>query len=324
MLEYCDSGDLRGIMKRPIKESFTKFYFSQLANGLKYLDSHNIIHRDIKPKNILLTNSRRVLKIADFGFAKQSKEQDLYETMCGSPLYMAPEITGHNYYTKQTDLWSIGMMLYEMLYNFHPFHKCKSLPELRNRIDDTKIDIPAYDENNEVINGNVSDECLSLLKKLLQKDVKERITWDEFFSHPWINQYQYINICTNKKNENYEDIICSMSLGSLNNDKNDPNDPKKYEESIGSVNIIENYTGNSRFTCGNNNKICENNCNNDNCHNKNKNKIDEVDECIFDIELEGENGESSCMVIKGIIDKSSILEDINENSHRYEIIDAPN
>jgi serine/threonine protein kinase len=66
IMEYCDSGDLRSILGKPIKEQYTKFYFSQLANGLKYLDSIKIIHRDIKPRNILLTHKRRILKICDF------------------------------------------------------------------------------------------------------------------------------------------------------------------------------------------------------------------------------------------------------------------
>ena len=71
ILEYCDSGDLRKILKKPIIEKYAQFYFTQLVNGLKYLDKHEIIHRDIKPKNILLTNNRKILKIADFGFAKK-------------------------------------------------------------------------------------------------------------------------------------------------------------------------------------------------------------------------------------------------------------
>jgi len=183
VMEYCDSGDLRDILKKPIKEKYTQFYFYQLASGLKYLYNLNIVHRDIKPRNILLTNSRRILKIADFGFAKQSEVPSMYDTICGSPLYMAPEILTNISYNKQTDLWSIGMMLYEMLFGFHPFDKCKTVPELKNCLENDIIDIPPTNNPNK----DVTKECLEFLKSLLQKNVKNRMTWDDFFTHEWIN-----------------------------------------------------------------------------------------------------------------------------------------
>lgn len=165
-MEYCDSGDLRTYLKKPIKEKWCQFFFCQLANGLKYLDKYNILHRDIKPKNILLTNKKKVLKIADFGFAKkQSKNIKLHETICGSPLYMAPEIMENNKYNNQTDLWSIGMILYEMLYGFHPYESCKNIRQLLSMIDHGIIEIPPKNTQNK----NISIECLDLLQKLLQK-----------------------------------------------------------------------------------------------------------------------------------------------------------
>lgn len=241
-MEYCDSGDLRNILRKPIKEKYTQFYFSQLANGLKYLDQNNIIHRDIKPRNILLTNKRRVLKIADFGFAKQSKEISLYDTICGSPMYMAPEILdrGNEKYDGRTDLWSIGMILYEMLYAVHPYQACKSIPELQQQNkSDTQILIPP--DNNT--NGDVSDECLSLLRNLLQKSANNRITWPEFFDHPWLNLYQYIIPKTNKKNEEYENQISACSIGSLAN-----RDSVITEAQDINVEIIDNYCNNYNIT----------------------------------------------------------------------------
>lgn len=206
IMEYCDSGDLMTIIKKPIKEKYAQFYFCQLANGLRYLDQHNIIHRDIKPKNILLTNNRRVLKIADFGLAKKIIDVSLNETICGSPLYMAPEIINHNPYNNQTDLWSIGMILYEMLYGEHPFEKCKSVPELKDQLSKTQIPIPPVN----TLNKDVSQNCISLLKSLLQKKVTNRIMWDDFFKHPWLTyNYQY-----GQKND-YENKLYSASIGSL-------------------------------------------------------------------------------------------------------------
>jgi len=211
ILEYCDSGDLKTILKKPIKEKFAQFYFCQLANGLKYLSYHNIIHRDIKPKNILLTDNRKILKIADFGFATNFKTQSLHETMCGSPMYMAPEIMNNNMYNNQTDLWSIGMILYEMLFGIHPYNECHTFPELKDTIANTDIEIPPTNTKNK----SISEDCINLLKQLLQKKVQCRITWDDFFENPWVKSYQYIN----SKNTEYETKLQSVSVGSLSNEE---------------------------------------------------------------------------------------------------------
>lgn len=211
ILEYCDSGDLKGILKKPIKEKFAQFYFCQLANGLKYLSQHNIIHRDIKPRNILLTDNRKILKIADFGFATNFKTQSLHETICGSPLYMAPEIMNNNMYNNQTDLWSIGMILYEMLFGVHPYNDCHTIPELKDTITNTDIEIPPANTKNK----SIGDDCINLLKQLLQKKVQNRITWDDFFEDPWVKSYQYIS----SKNTEYETKLQSVSVGSLSNEE---------------------------------------------------------------------------------------------------------
>jgi len=183
VMEFCDSGDFKTILKKPLKEKYAQFYFCQLANGLRYLDQYCIIHRDIKPKNILLTNGRRVLKIADFGFAKVTSDTMLHETFCGSPLYMSPEILACNKYSNKTDLWSVGMILYEMLFGEHPFSECETINELKEISAKKIIDIPP----NGTKNKNISESCLVLLKKLLTKEVNERITWNEFLFNPWIS-----------------------------------------------------------------------------------------------------------------------------------------
>lgn len=205
IMEYCSSGDMRGILKKPIKEKYAQFYFSQLANGLRYLYNKNIVHRDIKPRNILLTNNRRVLKIADFGFAKQLQDDNfMYQTVCGSPLYMAPEIIKRSDYNNQTDLWSLGMILYEILFGFHPFHNCKSIPELKAVMKHDDINIPP--ENTK--NISITIECLDFLTKLLKKEVKDRLTWDEFFTHPWVNSLE-------DDKQDYKNVLCASSLGSI-------------------------------------------------------------------------------------------------------------
>ena len=78
----------------------------------------NIIHRDLKPQNILI-HEDGILKIIDFGFAKYSMQEDLSTTMCGSPLYMAPEILYNKEYSK-IDLWSLGIIMFEMITGHPP------------------------------------------------------------------------------------------------------------------------------------------------------------------------------------------------------------
>lgn len=80
----------------------------------------HILHRDLKPTNILFHNG--VVKIADFGFCKEMlKEKDMAQTMVGSPIFMAPEVLKGNFYDARADIWSLGIVLFEMLYGFCPY-----------------------------------------------------------------------------------------------------------------------------------------------------------------------------------------------------------
>ena len=301
IMELCDSGDLMTIIKRPIKEKYAQFYFCQLANGLKYLDSNSIIHRDIKPKNILLTNNRRVLKIADFGFAKRISDISLHETVCGSPLYMAPEIMNNHAYNNQTDLWSIGMILYEMLYGLHPFENCKSVPELKDQLKKTHIEIPPQNTQNT----DVSMNCLDLLRNLLQKKATDRINWDEFFKHPWVTNYQY-DIGQNSKpeqNEKYEKQLYSVSFGSL--PENSPGKgiiPVAHKKPVAtnSVPIIKNSKLESLTIID------------DFYDQLTKNGSSPPDNCIFNFE-EDDNDQNDKknkkVIVRNVTEKSSILEE---------------
>lgn len=187
ILEYCDSGDLKQLIKNPIKEKYVHYYFKQLVNGLKYLHNKKILHRDIKPKNILLTNNKRVLKICDFGLAKNNEDDHLCKTVCGSPLYMAPEmIKSSGLYNNQIDLWSTGLILYELIYGFHPFHYCKNINDLKAN---QEIDIPPKVNTNP----DISYDCIILLKKLLENDAIHRLSWHMLFNDRWINGLNIVN-----------------------------------------------------------------------------------------------------------------------------------
>jgi len=125
-----------------------------------------------------------LLKLADFGFAKRYESPiDLHDTICGSPMYMAPEIMNNGSYGSQTDIWSIGLILYEMLYGKHPYEDCKDIDDLKNVVRSRNIDFQ---------NATVSNECLNLLKDMLEKDSKKRIGWKDLFDNKWVNNIQII------------------------------------------------------------------------------------------------------------------------------------
>jgi len=178
IMEYSHCGDLSKYLKgRPLKEKYAQKFAIQLSDAMKYLIKRNIIHRDIKPQNILVFN-KNTIKLTDFGFARYFDKTTLVETLCGSPLYMSPEIIKYKKYSHKADLWSIGVIFYELLTGRPPYN-AKTHYELQKKIENNPIYLPKI--------LPLSSECTDLIHKLLQKDSNKRISWDNFFSHDWLN-----------------------------------------------------------------------------------------------------------------------------------------
>jgi serine/threonine protein kinase len=198
IMEYCSKGNLSDFLNnKPMKEKYVKIYMRQISEATNYLYQHKIIHRDIKPQNIMIDDNKNI-KLTDFGFAKIFKtgcEDDfMSQTICGSPIYMAPEIIKCNKYSIKTDLWSIGVVFYEMLIGRLPY-KASTHIELINKIESEPIYIP--------LNMNISEECKDFLFKLLQSNPKKRITWEDFFKHKWLgNDYNLIRKSTDNDIDN--------------------------------------------------------------------------------------------------------------------------
>ena len=122
-MEYCSLGDLSGyivgLKKEPdIKQRIN--FMSQIALGVNYLHSQNIIHRDLKPENVLVTikNEQITCKITDFGISRiKLRKYDTFHTQIGTPLYMAPEITGDQEYSSEVDVFALGILFYAVYRN---------------------------------------------------------------------------------------------------------------------------------------------------------------------------------------------------------------
>jgi len=181
MLEFCPGGDLMRVIRArgTLDEPQAKGYLQQLALGLAHMRTRNLIHRDLKPQNLLLSSMAPTanLKIADFGFARYMQQQDLAETLCGSPLYMAPEILRFQKYDAKADLWSVGAILFEMLAGKPPFSGANHVQLLKN-IDSKEP--PALPQG-------VSVELQSMYGGLLQREPFQRLAFEEFFAHPFLS-----------------------------------------------------------------------------------------------------------------------------------------
>ncbi|KAG6643284.1 hypothetical protein CIPAW_09G199700 [Carya illinoinensis] len=186
VLEYCRGGDLSIYIQRQgrVPEATAKQFMQQLVAGLQILRENSLIHRDLKPQNLLLSTSdnNSVLKIADFGFARSLQPRGLAETLCGSPLYMAPEIMQLQKYDAKADLWSVGAILFQLVTGKTPFTGNNQIQLLQNIMKSNELQFPP--------DIDLSSDCKDLCQKLLRRNPVERLTFEEFFNHPYLSQRQ--------------------------------------------------------------------------------------------------------------------------------------
>ena len=187
-----------------LNEVIVRHFLKQLASALEFLRVRNFIHRDVKPQNLLLdpspvfmrqklggpepssassrstvpsagVESLPILKLADFGFARSLPSTSLAETLCGSPLYMAPEILRYEKYDAKADLWSVGTVLYEMMTARPPF-RAQNHVDLLRRIERGEDRLKFPEE------AVLSDSMKKLIKGLLKRNPVDRVGFNEFFS----------------------------------------------------------------------------------------------------------------------------------------------
>ena len=162
VMEYIEGISLLYKIKKDTNHFFEEQralkLFVQIIKAIIYCQNKNICHRDIKLENILIIKDD-IIKLIDFGFAVKTDKETYQNLLCGSPSYMAPEIVNKEKYIAQySDIWSLGVLFYSMLYGRFPF-KGKNQEDLFQKINEAKIEFPDDIE--------VNDKIKILLKKIL-------------------------------------------------------------------------------------------------------------------------------------------------------------
>lgn len=177
ILEYAPKGTLFNELQRQpqkrLDEPTTVRYVRALADALIYLHQRDVIHRDIKPENLLLGHDGE-LKIADFGWSVHAP-QSQRTTLCGTLDYLPPEMVMDQPHTKYVDLWSLGVLCFEMLAGHAPFAMTKNA-ETYESIVKAKFNVPDF----------VSGAAKHLIEKLMVVDPHKRLPLEEVLRHPWI------------------------------------------------------------------------------------------------------------------------------------------
>ncbi|XP_045772987.1 serine/threonine-protein kinase unc-51 isoform X1 [Maniola jurtina] len=209
VMEYCNGGDLADYLQanRLLSEGTIRTFLRQLAEAMRAIHAKGIVHRDLKPQNILLTHSvmpprtphptEITLKIADFGFARFLEEGNMAVTLCGSPMYMAPEVIMSLKYDAKADLWSLGTIVYQCLTGKAPFQAT------------TPHELKAFYENSVDLQpkmpAGTSPELCNLLIGLLRRNARERMPFEVFFNHPFLQRPRTTSI--NSLDSDLPDIL---------------------------------------------------------------------------------------------------------------------
>ncbi|XP_004629710.1 serine/threonine-protein kinase 17A [Octodon degus] len=185
VLEYAAGGEIfdQCVADREdaFKEKDVQRLMRQILEGVHFLHTHDVVHLDLKPQNILLTSECPLgdIKIVDFGLSRIVKNSEELREIMGTPEYVAPEILSYDPISMATDMWSIGVLAYVMLTGVSPF--------LGDNKQETFLNISqmnlSYSE--EEFDG-VSESAVDFIKGLLLKKPEDRATAEECLRHPWL------------------------------------------------------------------------------------------------------------------------------------------
>ncbi|CAN6478577.1 unnamed protein product [Victoria cruziana] len=186
VMELCEGGELLDrILARGGKysEDDAKAVMVQILNVVAFCHLQGVVHRDLKPENFLFTtkDENSQLKAIDFGLSDFVKPEDRLNDIVGSAYYVAPEVL-HRSYSTEADVWSIGVIAYILLCGSRPFWARTESGIFRAVL---KAD-PSFDEPPW---PSLSSDAKDFVKRLLNKDLRKRMSASQALSHPWIRNY---------------------------------------------------------------------------------------------------------------------------------------
>jgi len=188
IMEYCAGSDLFAYIEQrnfKLPEKRAAEIIRKLSSAVYYLHSFGIIHRDVKPENILMTDNTENadIRLLDFGLSKIVRSGEKCTEPYGTLSYVSPEVLQDIPYDERCDLWSIGVITYLLLSGVLPFDDENNIKEIARKTVYEKT--PFY----PTLFQDVSKEAIDFVDKLLQKDPDKRMKMTELFVHPWMQKY---------------------------------------------------------------------------------------------------------------------------------------
>jgi len=186
IMEYASDGSLFHYIRKfkGLNENKTFSLFIQVVNAVNFLHQNDLIHRDIKPENILMYENN-VVRLCDFGWCVKLDGHQR-GTFCGTTEYMSPELVNHEGYGKEIDVWSLGVLLYEMIHGYSPFRPNKPKFNEKDVMDNIK-------NHNLIFGRRVSDECKSLIYHLLDPNINKRYKVEDIYNSDFVKKYEMMH-----------------------------------------------------------------------------------------------------------------------------------